>query len=247
MIRIRYAWPCLIWAALLQATPAAGQMAPPQTQPVPPELLSGDSLVVDELNFRLDGPGKPWTWRTMADPTGKGLRYFLCMKGQTGLVFVVTVQPGHVWGRDPKFLQGFREGAEEEAAKSGAKIRDIQLADSDLPLPESSRVTFTMKHPIGLDLDSLTYIHSAGTSYYLQSVWIKGGPQPAEFEPFVRSFRLLRPAPPPDPTRWAFYVGLAVGAALVAAVYQSRLNARRARRAPEPPAFDAGSPFSPRP
>ncbi len=213
MITLRAALVECAWLVVSIGGTAHAQFTMPTEKPVPSELLSDGVLRVEDSNFKVEAPGKKWQWTMFEHDVLQGVPCYGCKKGNSGVIFLVYVQKGKTWDTGPAFRNGLREGAERTAAKSNAKILRYEVSDSDVPLPGSVRIDMTMKHPIGLEMDTQSFVFAAGSIYTVETVWIRGGPRPPDFDGFVRSFALLRPSPRPTPlghVPWGILAGAAV-------------------------------------
>lgn len=164
-------------------------------KPVPPEWVTSGKLTVTQKNFAVSAPAD-WSWRQLdlAAVDGAKMTGFVAVSPDDTNRFVVTV-----WEKSsPKALtQGDAEGyvrGMRESLATGWGASNVQIQDTEIPLPGSSYIRVMLTSPDGTTSYQFRYFVYGNLSYSL----IANGPEstePASFTAFARSFRLI------DPTR----------------------------------------------
>jgi len=190
VLLLKACW-CGLWA-LAAAGQAYGQGV--TFNEAPADQVRGRVLVAGHLNFSVEAPDDGWHW-LIAGGT-EGLRpkqaIYVCEQVETGRRFAVTVIEQVLGELEPKAMAtGFTEGAKRE----GWEIESVSSEPSDVPRPGAVRASWRGHQPGGSPVTTYVYAATARIGYTL----LYQGPEatePADFQTFARSFRLLRDVPP---------------------------------------------------
>ncbi len=172
-----------ILLAALAAPPAA--RAQPAFDPIPPERLVGNTLVLKDLNCSIELPGEGWQWlgeRKKVEATA-----YVCESPARDQVLSFTVTSGRFGDLDEQGIDRFLRGMTKGMAKSVGDVTVVERAPADLPVPGKSW-RFVVRIEGGGDVTG--YVTAARRLYQVSTI-VPGQGEPPDLARFARSFKLL--------------------------------------------------------
>ena len=186
-----------VLVCLLASTAGGAEIAGLRPEEVPPSLLDGDRLVLEEWGCSVEAPSSEWTWVRMAageiTPAERGYSepYYAINVGKSvplGFYVALHTNGGHP---DEPYMNLLAEELDRIARSNEASIEGFKYAPSEIPLPGSQRFTYTTTWADGSEWHGFGYV-GGSEKKFIFSVETPSEAEPVLFLEFVGSFRLLQ-------------------------------------------------------
>jgi len=180
-------------------------------QPVPAELLSGQTLSVLRSNFSISAPDPAWEWLQVNAPGVAEGSAFACRHTGTDARITVTVMELDTRGMNADtFAKGFVSGATKSLEAQGWSVSEAQVQPSAVPVPGSVRFSSTAQRADGTTAYMRGYVVKADRAYAIQEFTTEAAESKA-LQSVAASFRLIEKPPRyAPPSLGGLYVGLLV-------------------------------------
>lgn len=175
---------------------AVRAFAQPSLSPVPPPLLQGNTLRVEEANVLIPAPGPEWEWARLnrSTPVPDEIGSFVVRNPNTGEYFIASIARARLDWIEDEYVRGVLASVRASSREAWQSLRNDFV---DFPVRHTLHYSYLGKYAAGT-AHTYAYLVPTGGTVTLQTL-TSASTEPPNFTAFVKSVRTLRPVVPTAP------------------------------------------------